>query len=295
MKPETAVLDIHGQYRIYTELYRASGAERTIILVNGSLSTTASFAQTVRYLHPHFDVVLFDLPYAGQSREHNRLERFITREEEADILLALVEHFACDTLLSFSWGGIAALQALARSPKRITQAVINSFSPVVNSAMLGYLRAGLAVMRDCDRESIGMVLNGTIGKHLPSLFKRYNHRHVTSLERYEYEQMSFHVETVLNNGGRSCVSFAGQIDIPLLFVNGEWDEYTTAQDARLFTQYVRHCQFRTVPQAGHFLDMEHKAAWLQTQRVLLDFFNASSKRLQLPTRGELQELQAIAV
>ncbi|HSX71232.1 MAG TPA: alpha/beta hydrolase, partial [Pseudomonas sp.] len=34
MKPETAVLDIHGQYRIYTELYRASGAERTIILVN---------------------------------------------------------------------------------------------------------------------------------------------------------------------------------------------------------------------------------------------------------------------
>ncbi|WP_252273799.1 alpha/beta fold hydrolase [Pseudomonas subflava] len=271
MKPETAVLDIHGQYRIYTELYRASGAERTIILVNGSLSTTASFAQTVRYLHPHFNVVLFDLPYAGQSREHNRLERFITREEEADILLALVEHFACDTLLSFSWGGIAALQALARRPKRITQAVINSFSPIVNQPMLDYLERGLEVMRACDREKVGSVLNATIGKHLPSLFKRYNHRHVAGLDVHEYGQMSFHVENVLKMEGRSCVSFAGEIEIPLLFVNGEWDEYTTAQDARLFTQYVRHCHFRTVPQAGHFLDMEHKAAWMQTRDALLAF------------------------
>ena len=280
MKPETAVLDIQGQYRVYTEFYRADGAEQTIILVNGSLSTTASFAQTVRYLHPHFNLVLFDLPYAGQSRAHNRHERFLSREEETDILLELVERFTCDLVLSFSWGGIATLQALARRPRRIKRAVINSFSPVVNSAMLGYLRAGLAVMRDCDRESIGMVLNGTIGKHLPSLFKRYNHRHVTGLERYEYEQMSFHVETVLNNGGRSCASFAGQIEIPLLFVNGEWDEYTTAQDARLFTQYVRHCEFRTIAQAGHFLDMEHKGAWLQTRDALLAFLLAPAPAQQ---------------
>lgn len=292
MKAETAVLDIQGQYRVYTEFYRADCAERTIILVNGSLSTTASFAQTLRYLHPHFNVVLFDLPYAGQSREHNLHERFLSREEEADILLELVEHFACDSVLSFSWGGIATLQALARRPPRIERAVINSFSPIVNSAMLGYLRAGLVVMRECDRESIGMVLNGTIGKHLPSLFKRYNHRHVAGLERYEYEQMSFHVETVLNNGGRSCVSFAGQIEIPLLFVNGEWDEYTTAADARLFTQYVRHCEFRTIAQAGHFLDMEHKAAWMQTRDALLAFLLA-------PTQGHARsmerEQQAVAL
>ncbi|MBC9249890.1 MFS transporter [Pseudomonas alcaligenes] len=285
MKAETAVLDIQGQYRVYTEFYRADSAEQTIILVNGSLSTTASFAQTVRYLHPHFNVVLFDLPYAGQSREHNQHTRFMSREEEADILLELVEHFACDIVLSFSWGGIATLQALARKPRRIKRAVINSFSPIVNSAMLGYLRSGLIVMREYDRESIGMVLNGTIGKHLPSLFKRYNHRHVTGLERYEYDQMSFHVENVLNNGGRSCISFAGQIEIPLLFVNGEWDEYTTAQDARMFTQHVQHCEFRTIGQAGHFLDMEHKAAWLQTRDALLAFL--------LPPLGSRQRQAAV--
>lgn len=292
MKPETAVLDIQGQYRVYTEFYRAADAEQTIILVNGSLSTTASFAQTVRYLHPHFNVALFDLPYAGQSREYNPHERFLTREDEADILLELVEYFACDIVLSFSWGGIATLQALARKPRRIKRAVINSFSPIVNQAMLGYLERGIEVMRACDRENVGAVLNATIGKHLPSLFKRYNHRHVSGLEAYEYAQMSFHVENVLKMEGRSCVSFAGEIEIPLLFVNGEWDEYTTPDEARLFTQYVRHCEFRTIGQAGHFLDMEHKTAWMQTRDALLAFLlpPIASRTRSLPT-----EKHAVAI
>lgn len=267
----TAVLDIQGQYRVHTEHYRNPGAEHTMILVNGSLSTTASFSQALRYLCPHFNLVLFDLPYAGQSRPHNRHERLLSREDEADILLELIEHFACDLLLSFSWGGISSLQALARRPPRLRQAVINSFSPLVNAPMLDYLERGVRVLAAQDREQIGALLNGTIGRHLPSLFKRFNQRHVASLESFEYAQMQFHIETVLNNAGRSCASFAGQIDIPLLFVNGEWDEYTTADDALLFTQYAPQSIFRRIAQAGHFLEMEHKSAWLQTRDSVLAF------------------------
>lgn len=275
MKAEVAVLDIQGQHRVYTEHYRSDEAEQTIILVNGSLSTTASFAQTLRYLYPQFNVVLFDLPYAGQSRAHNQHARLISREQEADILLELIEHFACDLVLSFSWGGIATLQALARQPRRIRKAVINSFSPVTNAAMHDYLVQGLQVLRAGERNNIAALLNDTIGKHLPSLFKRFNHRHVAALHDDEYRQMGFHVETVLNMDGRSCASFAGAIDIPLLFVNGEWDGYTSATDARQFAQHVRHCSFACVPQAGHFLDMEHKAAWLQTRNSVLGFLTPS--------------------
>ena len=68
-------------------------------------------------------------------------------------------------------------------------------------------------------------------------------------------------------------------DIPLLFVNGEWDEYTSAADARQFAQHVRHCSFQSVQQAGHFLDMEHKAAWLQTRNSLLAFLSPSHNSL----------------
>ena len=80
------------------------------------LATTASFAQTVRNLHPQFNVVLFDQPYAGKSKPHNRHERLISKETEAHILLELIEHFQADHVMSFSWGGACTLLAVAHQP-----------------------------------------------------------------------------------------------------------------------------------------------------------------------------------
>ena len=64
MTLKTAIVQIGKKYRVYTEHYLNATADKTIILVNGSLATTASFAQTVRYLRPRFNVVLYDQPYA---------------------------------------------------------------------------------------------------------------------------------------------------------------------------------------------------------------------------------------
>ena len=61
------------------------------LLVLLALATTAAFAQTVRYLQPHFNVVLFDEPYAGQSKQYNSNRRPITKEQEASILLELID------------------------------------------------------------------------------------------------------------------------------------------------------------------------------------------------------------
>ena len=47
-----------------------------------------------------------------------------------------------------------------------------------------------------------------------------------------------------------------QPDVPVLFLNGEWDEYTAAEDARLFGNHVAQSTFTTLQATGHFLDME---------------------------------------
>lgn len=143
MSPEKAVLDIQGQFRVYTEFYHTDAAAKTIILVNGSLATTASFAQTVRNLYPTFNVVLYDQPYSGRSKPHNVHGAPLTREEEGQLLLELIDHFNAEHVLSFSWGGAATLVALAHQPRRIESAVISSFSPVINGAMREYLDKGL--------------------------------------------------------------------------------------------------------------------------------------------------------
>ena len=211
MRPEIAVLDIQGQYRVYTEFYRADAAEKTIILVNGSMATTASFAQTVKNLHPQFNVVCYDQPYAGRSKAHNRHEKHLTKDVEGQILLELIDHFAAEHVLSFSWGGAATLVALAHQPRRIERAVISSFSPVINAHMLDYLERGVDYLGQRDGDRVGHLVNNTIGKHLPSLFKRFNYRHVSSLAEHEYGQMHFHISDVLHSD-RQCYLERGEKD-----------------------------------------------------------------------------------
>ncbi|MDY7561704.1 alpha/beta hydrolase [Pseudomonas sp. 10B1] len=282
MRPEIAVLDLQGQFRVYTEFYRADAAEKTIILVNGSMATTASFAQTTRNLYPHFNVVLYDQPYAGKSKAHNMHRKPLTKELEGQILLELIDHFAAEHVLSFSWGGAATLIALAHRPRQIEKAVISSFSPVVNVHMRDYLERCIRHLGAFDRHEVGHLVNNTIGKHLPSLFKRFNYRHVSTLDIHEYVQMHFHISQVLCIDQLCYLKAAQNIDVPVLFLNGEWDEYTAAADSRLFGQHVSDCQFTTLQSTGHFLDMEHKTACSDSQKALLSFLKpeAAPKRFR---------------
>jgi rhamnosyltransferase subunit A len=280
MKPATAVVTVHRQHHVYTEFYACPGARQTIILVNGSLATTAAFAQTIRYLRPLFNVALYDQPYAGRSKPHNSHQQPLSKEDESQILLELIEYFAADCLLSFSWGGAAALLALAQAPARIEKAVISSFTPRLNAPMLDYLERGLCYLHNLDRENIGLLVNSTLGKYLPALFKRHNHRHISSLAEHEYRQLHAHIQLLLNQDTSCDTRYLANIEIPLLFVNGEHDEYTSPADARLFAEHVRDCQFSTIRNTGHFLDLEHQAARMQSQHALVSFFQSEPSARQ---------------
>lgn len=294
MKPAIAVVDIHRTFKVHTEFYANPSARKTIILINGSLATTAAFAQTIKYLQPQFNVVLYDQPYAGQSKPHNSHTRPISKEDEAAILLELIEQFQVDYLLSFSWGGVAAMLALAQRPARIEKAVITSFSPLLNAPMLDYLKKGMTYLQAIDGENVGQLVNSTIGKYLPSLFKRYNQRHISSLDSHEYLQMHAHINQVVHMDNHCQMDCLAAIDIPLLFINGEHDEYTSPDDVRLFAEYLSDCQFATIDNAGHFLDMEHKKAWLQSQAVMLNFLQAPV-RTSSSYRPQHDQHHAIAV
>jgi len=275
MKPATAIVTAHRHYQVYTEFYACPAARKTILLVNGSLATTAAFAQTIKYLQPQFNVVLYDQPYAGQSKPHNSHQQPLRKEDEAEILLDLIELFGADYLLSFSWGGACALLALAQAPARIEKAIISSFTPRLNAPMLDYLEQGRRYLHNLERENIAQLVNNTLGKYLPSLFKRHNQRHISGLAVHEYRQMHAHIEHLLSTPEPCDNRYLSRIEIPLLFVNGEHDEYTSPADARLFAEHVPDCQFSTLRNTGHFLDMEHKGAWLQAQQALLGFLQAA--------------------
>ena len=142
MKSETGIITVLGKYSVYFEHHKKDGAAKTAIMVNGALATTTSFSQSIRNLRDHVNIVLFDLPFAGRSREHNTSSSVLTKDDEVEILLYLIERFSVNYMISASWGGVSALLSLARRPPTIEKAVILSFSPVINSAMHSYMVHG---------------------------------------------------------------------------------------------------------------------------------------------------------
>ena len=151
MKSETGLITMFGKYSIHFEYHKKDGANKTAIMVNGALATTTSFSPTIRNLKDNVNIVLFDLPFAGRSREHNtNISAVLSKDDEVKILLYLIEHFKVNFLISASWGGVSSLLSLARRPPTIEKAVILSFSPVINDAMDSYMVSARRFLCDQD-------------------------------------------------------------------------------------------------------------------------------------------------
>jgi rhamnosyltransferase subunit A len=271
MKPETAILNVFGKHNIYLEHYKRDEFAKTIILVNGAFATTTSFSQTVRYLRDKVNVVLFDLPYAGRSKEHND-NSIVTKEDEVAILDYLIDHFKVNYLLSVSWGGVSSLLSLARRPATIEKAIIASFSPVINPAMRDYMSGARDFLAAGDAANAALLLNNTVGRYLSSLVKSHNFNYLLQSVKGNEEQLIFHINQIFEFDQMQYMQQFSSIEIPVLFLNGELDEYTTADDAKLLAEHIAESEFTVVEKAGHFLDLESRQLWRTVSGIIREYF-----------------------
>lgn len=262
---------LYKDYNVHVEQMGDNPERKTVLLVNGALSTTRSFARTSKCLAEHFNVLMFDLPFSGYSREHNGELDLVTKDDEVQMLRALVERFEVNHLVSASWGGISTLLTLAHNPPSIESSVVMALAPNLNQAMLEYVeRVRVLIERD-DKSAIGHLLNETVGKYLSPRLKHNNHHHLSSMATTEYRQARFHIHQVLGLGDGNYLPALRQIETPVHFLNGLLDEYTPAPEAQLFGQYVRHSSFSTAEHTGHLLDLESREAANAVHRVLIDY------------------------
>lgn len=261
MKSETGLITIFGKYVVHFEYQKKEGASKTAIMVNGALATTTSFSPSIRNLKDHVNIVLFDLPFAGRSREHNKNSSgVLSKEDEVEILLQLIAHFEVNFMISASWGGVSTLLSLARRPRTIEKAVIGSFSPVINDAMYSYMVKARRFLCDQDIPGGAQLLNDTVGKYLPRLLKVHNYEYLLSMVQGNEQQIMFHIDQIFELDQRNYIDDFCAIDVPVLFINGALDEYTTTEDVRSLAKYIKNSQFAVIPDAGHFLDLESSRA-----------------------------------
>ncbi|WP_263377602.1 alpha/beta fold hydrolase [Granulicella paludicola] len=268
MKPEAVVIEVLGKHRIYVEHYKQVHREKTLILVNGAFATTSSFNQTVRYLKEHVNLVLFDLPYAGQSKEHNPDSTVLSKDDEVEILLELLERYQVNYLMSVSWGGVSSLLSLARRPASMERAIIASFSPVINPAMHDYMTGARNFLQCGDLSSAAHLLNNTVGRYLSSLVKTHNFRYLIESLGGNEEQLIFHINQIFDLDREQYMQRFSSIGIPVLFMNGELDEYTTPQEARSLASHIARSEFAVVEGAGHFLDLESRQLWKKVSHIV---------------------------
>jgi rhamnosyltransferase subunit A len=271
MKPEADVISVCGKYKIYCEHYKRDGSAKTAIMVNGALATTISFSQTIRNLNGHVNLILFDLPFAGQSRRHNAGSGILTKEDEVEILLDLIDRFGVNYLVSASWGGLAALLSLAKRPPGMEKGVILSFSPVINPAMHDYMTNARDLLQKRDIHGASQLLNNTVGKYLPRLLKSHNHEYLLRTIEGNEQQIMFHINQIFSLDQNQYVDIFQSIELPVLFINGALDEYTTTKDVRMLARHIKHAEFATIPNAGHFLDLESTEARRVAGEVKRDF------------------------
>ena len=277
MPVEKTIVRLPNSLCVQAERHIFEADRKSVILVNGALATSASFGQTIKYLGERYNVICFDLPYAGESRQHNRSEFLLTKDDEAEILLHLINHFEPSYLYSVSWGGLAALLALARRPASIEGAVIGSFSPFLNDAMIAYVSQARDMLEAGEHLQAAQLLNDTVGKHLPRILKLLNYRYLTGLPKEDQRRVSFHAEQILALKPESYLGKLAEIRCRLKFLNGELDEYTTAEDIRVLARYVMHAQFAAVPNTGHFLELEGRTQAAAIREEILGFFGVAQE------------------
>lgn len=257
MTLQTGRISVCGKYTIHFEYHKKEGVNKTAIMVNGALATTASFSQTVRNLKDHANILLFDLPFAGQSREHNtNISGLLSKDDEIEILLYLIEYFDVNFMISASWGGVSTLLSLARRPRTVEKAVIFSFSPVINDAMHSYMVNARRFLCNQDIPGGAQLLNSTVGRYLPRLLKVHNYQYLLSMVQGNERQIMFHIDQIFELDQRDYTDDFAAIDVPVLFINGALDEYTTPEDVQSLAKCMKYSEFAVIPDAGHFLDLE---------------------------------------
>lgn len=270
------VVEAPGGYSIHVEEIVRPHRPRakSILFVNGALASSRSFAWAISGL-PDLNLIFYDLPHLGASKQYNKGATVVVPETEVAILRNLIDRYAPNYLASMSWGGVAALLALAGRPASVEKALVGSFSNRVTHAMRGLLQELDRLIEVRRHEDCAQLVNDTLGKHLPMGLKRANFSYLTGLGEDEREYIRWHIKRMLQLDPAQFSGKVADISAEILFINGALDEYTTWPDAAAFARsFARNC-FAVIPEAGHFLTAESIANARKVARIANSFLSAA--------------------
>jgi rhamnosyltransferase subunit A len=266
------VLEVGGARIALKRVLRAGGSRGAILLINGAIATMATTRWAEKGLR-EYDLIGFDFPNMGASGALNPGIGVLSKEQEARIVLEIVDRFRPIHLISVSWGGTALLLALMENPPGIESAVVASYSLGLSDRLVELSRRLVEISLAGDRIGASeMILDG-LAAHLSPGMKRLYEAYFMSLDETQILYAIEQVRYVLEQRPDEHLESLSSLTVPMLFMNGELDLYTPPEAMRPIGAFVRNSTFNVVPGAGHFLATENRAAEAYVCRVLRGFLS----------------------
>jgi 3-oxoadipate enol-lactonase len=232
---------------IYYELHGPEEAD-VLVLSNGVLMSTASWALQTPILSQHYRLLLYDCRGMWQS-EHPPGP--YAMELHADDLAALMDRLAVGRahIGGISYGAEIGMVFALRYPERTRSLIVSSAVSQVDPLLKGWTESWMAAARAASADLLFQVtypLNfseGWIAAHQEALNaarERY--------ERLDFDSLLALLECFLQ---LSVTDELCRIEVPTLVMVGEEDILKPRRYAEIIADRIPHAELAVVPRAGH--------------------------------------------
>jgi 3-oxoadipate enol-lactonase len=233
--------------QIYYELHGPEDAE-VVVLSNGVLMSTASWAFQTPVLAKHYRVLLYDCRGMWQS---DHPPGPYSMELHADDLAALMDALGIERahITGISYGGELSMAFALKYPARTRSLIVSSAVSQVDPLLEGWMGSWIAATRARDPELLFAVtypLNfseGWIAANASAL--------EAARQRYATLDMEAFLELLLAFSRLDLTDALHRITAPTLVMVGEEDLLKPRPYAEIIVREISGAELAVVPQAGH--------------------------------------------
>lgn len=257
--------------QIYYELHGPPAGD-VLVLSNGVLMSTASWAYQTPVLSRHYRLLLYDCRGMWQS-EHPPGP--YSMEMHADDLVALLDALSIEQahIGGISYGGEISLMFALKYPERAKSLIVSSAVSQIDPLLKGITDSWIVAARAKDPELFYHVTypmnfsEAWIAANQPALEQ--------ARERYKTLDLDAMLELLLCFSRLDLTAELHKITVPALIIVGEEDILKPRKYAELIVREIPDAELAVVPNAGHAVLWEQPAVF---NSLILGFLAQQSRR-----------------
>ena len=237
--------------------YEVHGEGEPLVLLNGIMMNTLSWAEHIPHLKDHYQIITYDMRDQGQS---SRLEEGYQIGVHADDLKKLLDHLNIHkaNILGVSYGGQVALIFSLKFPETVGKLVLSNTAAHVDQYLLSMGQMWKRAAKLYDGEAFFDLAM------IPIYSRSFYNRHYDWLANRKglfkdfltKEWFDGFIRLASSNENYDLREEIASIDKEVLLIAAEEDMITPAQQMLEMHRAMENSQFVSIPDTGHAAFLE---------------------------------------